>query len=188
MSTGGSRFTRRYTDEQRMAILEAHLIRGLPAIECARRAMAGSLKDGLEPFGRTEKFAYDIIINGRDLFEAENPEALHRATQLALRDAHLANLRALREAKNADPAERARLAKALAETDKARRQANTTPKATAKREAASTREPENNTPEPQSDVLTGLLAHTTNVNTPQSQSDDANTEQNGAGPVRSLAR
>lgn len=118
----GARLTRTYTDQQRQAMLKAVLSDGMGIAEAERAAMNGLL--GLPPFGR-RRFGYPIIYNGRETYETKNEEALEAGTAKALKDAHLANLRALRAlGEDADPAERARVAKALADTHRARGQVN----------------------------------------------------------------
>lgn len=117
----GARFTRIYTDEQREAFLRAILVDGMGVREAMRAAREGRL--GIPAFtGRGEFWGYTLRDTHREKFEATNDDAIERGTREALRKAHLANLKALRElGDDADPAERSRLAKALAESDKARK-------------------------------------------------------------------
>lgn len=121
MDMSSARFTRRYTDEQKRAMLEAHILQGLSVAECMRRARAGTLKPGMAPFGSAGRFAYDMIAKARETFEATNEEALAAGTEKALKEAHIANLKALRSLpEDCDPEKRARTAKALADTQRAR--------------------------------------------------------------------
>jgi hypothetical protein len=111
------RDSRRFTDVQVQAIMRAHLIDGYIVSDVWRMAKAGEL--GLPAFEPDRRYIYQLIKNNRDQFEASNPEALAAATTKALAMAHKANLDALRNLpKTADPGERARLAKALADTQR----------------------------------------------------------------------
>ena len=148
----GARLTRIYTDPQRQAMLKAHLVDGMSIADAERAAMAGRL--GLPPFGR-RRFGYNIIREGRETFEAKNDEALEAGTAKALRDAQLANLKALRGLPvDADPEKRARLAKALADAQRARGPVVSRAKAKAKAGAVEAETPR--TPQPP-DVLGELV-------------------------------
>lgn len=117
MAENRSRFRLRYTQAQKDAILKAVLLDGLYVAEAIRRAARGELDVAAFTIG---DYAYDIVKNGRDDFEGRNDEALEHGTREALKGAHRANLRALRALTDqADPAERARVAKAVAETQRA---------------------------------------------------------------------
>jgi hypothetical protein len=109
------RDSKRYNEAQVEAIMRAHIIDGHIVSEVWRMAERGEL--GVPAFKPDRRYMYQLIKNNRDAFEASNPEALAAATTKALAMAHKANLDALRNlGADTDPAERARLAKALAET------------------------------------------------------------------------
>jgi hypothetical protein len=68
-------------------------------------------------FDPGRRYIYSLIKNNRDQFEASNPDALAASTTKALAMAHKANLDALRNlGADTDPAERARVAKAVADS------------------------------------------------------------------------
>jgi hypothetical protein len=109
------RDSRRYNDAQIEAIMRAHLIDGHIVSEVWRMASRGEL--GVPAFEPDRRYIYQLIKHNRDAFEASNPDALRRSTEKALAKAHMANLRALQTlGTDADPAERARVAKAVADT------------------------------------------------------------------------
>lgn len=180
MATNGSaRLTRTYTDEQRQAVLEAHLVEGLSMAETERRAIAGTLRPDLGPFGRP-RFIYTVISKGRERYEAENETALDSGAGAELRRlTRLALAKARELGPDSDPAEIARRAKALADTHRALRGAGTKPKA-----RASDREPENHDAEPatpEQNTLTSLL-------TAAKAKPRAKPRENAPKPVVSLAR
>lgn len=186
-----ARLTKTYTDQQRQAVLHAHLVEGLSIAETERLAMAGKLGDGLEPFGRP-RFGYSIVSHGRETYEAQNPDALDSGSNAELkRLTRLALAKARELDSTSDVAEIARRAKALAETHRALRGAETKQRAT-KREKPSDREAEKTgepTPQSQADVLaqlTGLADQRHTAPTEAYTEDEAGEE--ARGPVRSLAR
>jgi hypothetical protein len=131
-SSNVARFTRKINDAQKEAILAAHFRDGIRGAEIMRMAERGQLAGG--PFG-LGRYVYEILETGREQWEAKDDQALADGTRKALREAHQANLKALRATKAADPAERARMAKATAESFKAMQAVNgkpaTRPKPTA---------------------------------------------------------
>lgn len=170
MATNGSaRLTRSYTDAQRRAVLEAHLIDGLSMAETERQAIAGTLRPDIGPFGRP-RFVYSVIAKGREQYEASNAQALDSgATGELERLTRLALARARELDKTADPAEIARRAKALAETHKALR--GSTQSSKAAKPKASNREPQTETTaQSQPDTLAQLVGL---ANTPSTQRDAA---------------
>lgn len=113
----GPRDTKRYTEQQIQALMHSMLIAGHTPAQTVRLAAAGQL--GIPAFQVDGRYIYQLRDNNRDTFEAENPEALAKATQQALIKAHKLNLDALRTlANDADPAERTRLAKSVADTQR----------------------------------------------------------------------
>lgn len=86
MGPNQARFTRRYTHEQQLALLEAVLIDGMRVSEAIRKAREGGLKD--TPACDWGSYAYKIIKRERDTFEVESPLALRRAIDVELH--HLA--------------------------------------------------------------------------------------------------
>jgi hypothetical protein len=191
------RFIKRYTDEQKDALLHAVLIDNVSVAEAVRRATRGEL--GVASFTFNLQYAYQVIKTGREDFEARNPEALGLATARELQRAHHANLRALRGLKeDADPGERARLAKHVAETWRAmgsggakpkrgERPSTNTPKTESERDHVLERllnhghKPNPDVPQPTSHVNTGVAA----TNTTSQPEDEG---ENGRGPVRSRAQ
>lgn len=184
-NTGSARFTRRWTNEQIDAYLEAVLLEGQDQAAAMRAAMAGTLKTGLAPFGHLSKrgklvFGYDIVKRHSDAFVDRNPRADAIDTEALLRKAHQANKRALRDlATDADPAERVRLMKAVAEGEKTLPRTHGEPKP-----KASPREPEKHGAEPDG-TLGELVAL---ANTTHSTDTKTETEDRARGPVRSVAR
>lgn len=131
-ATGAARFTRRLTDKQRDAILRAVLIDGHSVAETIRMANDGRL--GVPAF-KLGTYAYDIVRDGRETFEASNEEALSRAIELEMRGAEtdaLANVRAIRKALKRDGTgdtdQLRRHVANLAGIRKARREAGALPK------------------------------------------------------------
>lgn len=147
------RDSKRYTDKQIQAIMHAWLMDGKARADIVRLAATGELGD-LPAFHIDERYIYQLTANNRDQFEAENPEALARTTYRDLAQAHRLNLQALRAlAKtDADPTERSRVAKAVAETAKA---LNATNKPTRIKPQAN--EPETPTTPPIDPTLQSLL-------------------------------
>lgn len=187
-NSGGARLTKHYTREQVDALLDAVLVQGISQAEVERRAMAGTLKEGLAPFGRP-RFIYQLIRRGRDQFEAGNDDALDSGHGRELKRLYLLALKKARSLdEKADVAEIARHAKAVGEAHKALRGAETKPRAPKAKPSASDREPET-TPQSQEDVLASLRAL---VNTPNQPSGNVNTpavaQGEAGGPVPSLAR
>lgn len=186
----GARLTRQYTDEEVNALLHAVLVDGLRQSEAERRAIAGTLKPGLAPFGRP-RFAYPLIRRGRERFEATNDQALDSGAGTELkRLTRLALAKARELDKDSDPAEIARRAKALAETHKALRGAEGKTRAPTNQKARdSERVNETETKaQSQADVLAQLsqlaAQRDTASTTPITQDSGVNE---GRGPVPSLA-
>lgn len=193
---GAARYTAHYTEAERNAYLEAVITLGIkPETEVMRRAVAGTLKAGVGPFGKANKsgklvFGYSITELYGEAYIARNP-ALQaedtRATIAALHEANKREAKAIAESDTATMADRTKAAKELAESMKAL--ASIQPRDNAREKPqASAREPENQGAEPDGQ-LAGLLAlvNTSNtpsapVNTPAAQQDEAR------GPVRSVAR
>jgi hypothetical protein len=95
--------------------MRAHLIDGHIISDVWRMAQRGEL--GVPAFQPDRRYMYQLVKNNRDQFEASNPDALRRSTEKALAKAHMANLKALETlGTDTDPAERARVAKAVADT------------------------------------------------------------------------
>jgi hypothetical protein len=112
-----SRDSKRRTEAEIQAIMRAHIIDGHIVSNVWRMAMAGEL--GVPAFDPGRRYIYSLIKNNRDSFEAQNPDALQASTTKALALAHKANLDALRAlAKDTDPQERARIAKAVSDSAK----------------------------------------------------------------------
>jgi hypothetical protein len=129
-----SRFTKRYTAQHKDAILQAVLMDGHSVQEAIRRARAGQL--GIPAF-EIGNYAYDIVRDGREAYEARNDTALDHAIDEALRADAVAALkhdRALRarfkQDGTADPEALKRSAVAMAGIKKARREATTRDKTT----------------------------------------------------------
>lgn len=154
-STSAARFTRHFTDAQKNAFLTAVLVNGHTIAAARRMAKAGQL--GVPAF-EIGTYAYRLVDRSRDSFEAINDDALAKSTRDELKRLHrlaLAKSRTL--AKTTDVAEIARVAKALAETERAlntnaKKQA--APKTSAK--PATANEP---TPDTGANVVASLLDH-----------------------------
>lgn len=115
MTQGAARYTTRYTDTQKDAIVKNVVLNGETVAESVRKASRGEL--GMAAFSLNLQYAYEVVNARREAFEGENDEVLRRVTAKALKQAHAANLKALRALHaDADPAERARLAKAVSST------------------------------------------------------------------------
>jgi hypothetical protein len=120
------RFIHRFSDEQKDAILKARLVDRLRVPEIQRRARDGQL--GVPAF-EIGDYAYQVIKRGQADYEERNDDALAQSTADTLKAAHRANLKALRGlGDDADPGERARLAKHVAETWRAMGAAGAKPK------------------------------------------------------------
>ena len=153
------------------------LVEGHTVADTIRRANAGQLGMPAFDIGR---YAYQLVRDGRDQYEAEHEDALHRGIDdelKALEIAALSHARAIRRRFKGDgsdsPEALAKAAQALSATKKARRDANTAknaakPKATPVQTGANTKA---------ADVLGDLLAKTGTVRS-----------NGGAGPVASVAR
>lgn len=159
-NTAQARHTTRLTQAQKDALLKAHLLDGVNVRECQRMARRGELDTPAFEIG---DYAYDVIKHGRESFEERHPEALAKSTRAAIRRLHKRNLAKARALDGStDPAENARVAKALAETYKAVQATEARPNAHAKAKA----EPGyNQGPEPSDapktdDPLSNLLAMT----------------------------
>jgi hypothetical protein len=132
MATGASRFTRRYTDQQKDALLRAVCIDRMTVAAAVRAAEAGEL--GIPAYTVNRLYAYSLIKDGRDQFEAGNEQALAVAIEHELKGAEidaLANIRAIRRALKAGEGDTAKLAQAtrdLATITRARRETSKTPK------------------------------------------------------------
>lgn len=166
--TNSSRFTTTYTQEQKDALLSAVILRGMAVTDAMQKAGTGEL--GVPAF-KIGRYAYDIIRDGRESFEARNDEALEAALQAELRYdamAALAHNRALQKAFKRDGTGDIdglrRSAQALSAIVKARREAQTTTKTPKSKPAAVQTNGQNDATEPnaarntQTDVLAGLIA------------------------------
>jgi hypothetical protein len=113
------RDSKRHTEAQIQAIMQSVAIDGNTPAETWRMAGRGEL--GVPAFHVDQRYIYQLIKRHRDAFESQNPEALARTTYADLALAHKLNLRALEAlaTPEADPTERSRVAKAVAESAKA---------------------------------------------------------------------
>lgn len=96
-NSGAARFTTRYTDDQKQAILRAVLIDGHTVAQAIVMAGVGEL--GVPAFA-IGVYAYDVVKKGRDAFEAEHDDALTAAIEHELKGAEidaLATIRAIRK-------------------------------------------------------------------------------------------
>lgn len=111
-------FQKRFTTDQKNALLAAVLIDGHSIAEATRMAERGDLP--CKAYVISKWYAYHVVKQHRERFELEHPEATARSTTNELRRLHGLNLKKARDlAETADPGEIARVAKALAETQKA---------------------------------------------------------------------
>lgn len=174
-----ARFIKRYTDQQKDALLKAVLVDGLTVAEATRRAPQGRL--GIEPFTVNRLYAYDIVNGGREGYEERNPEALELATTHELRRLHRLNLKRSRGLnETSDPDEVKRVAMALAATQRA---LGPQGKPTRARGESTTQptEPTEKSESQSADVLSQLLSHgetprkakNADVSQSASQDDDA---------------
>lgn len=148
-TNSAARFTRRYTDAQKQALLRAVVLDGHTVAEARKMARNGTL--GVPAF-ELSTTAYTIVRDNREQLEASNETALALAIQRELHDAELdalAHLRATRQSFKRDasgnPEPMRRATQALTAIQKARRDAQ---KPGAKpKPAANTQTPEpTNTP------------------------------------------
>jgi hypothetical protein len=105
MSQSGPRFTRRYNDAQKAALLKAVLSDGISTAEAVRRAASGDL--GVPAFKLDKVYAYQLVGKGREAFEAQNPEALRLSIDrqiVAMARKALKMARALEKQQDPDPA------------------------------------------------------------------------------------
>jgi hypothetical protein len=160
--SGAARFTTRYTEAQKQAILHAVLIGQMTVAQAIEAAKAGEL--GVPAF-HIGAYAYDIVKKGRDQFEAQHDDALTLAVEAELRGAELdalATIRAIRRTfKRGEANDTTRLAQAtrdLAQIRKAHKDTlvQTTPRA--KAAPVQTNEPQR----ANDDTLTTLLNHAPN--------------------------
>jgi hypothetical protein len=124
-STGAARFTAHFTDAQKEAIMRAVLVEGMTVADAMRGAAAGTLGVPAFTIGR---YAYDLVKDGRERYEANNDSALHHSIDVemkALEIAALKHARATRARLKGDgsdsPDAIAKAAKALSDTRRARR-------------------------------------------------------------------
>lgn len=94
MASGQARFTKRYSDAEKDALMRAVLVDGVIVAEAVRRAPQGRL--GVPAFHLDLQYAYQLVKNGRERFESANPDALRGAI-----DQHLIKLaaKALKQAR-----------------------------------------------------------------------------------------
>lgn len=188
-TNSGARLTRTYTDQQRRAVLEAHLVDGLSMAETERQAIAGTLRPDLGPFGRP-RFVYSVIAKGREQFEATNAEALDSGSTNELqRLTRLALARARELDKDSDPAEIARRAKALADTHRALRGAEgkTRPSQQPKARDNASENTNETKAQSQADVLAQLSQLANERNTAPETTNTQDSGQDGS-LTRSLTR
>lgn len=125
-TTGPARFTRRFTDAQKDALLRAHLVGGHTVGEVIGMANAGQLD---VPAFEIGAYAYDIIRDGREGYEERNDDALTLAVATELRLAEndaLGHIRAIRRSfkrGESDPDALTKATKALSAIRRARREA-----------------------------------------------------------------
>lgn len=193
-SKGAARFTTAYTQEQRDALLRAVIIDGHTVRNAIDMANTGQL--GVPAFG-IGRYAYDLVRDGREAFEARNDDALESALTAELKHnaiAALANNRALRRQLKADGRDDVdalrRNAQAIAAIQKARR--DTEPRAKAKPAPVQTN-PTTDAPEPKTaDVLQGLLAKqqakpSAGARFARSRPDETDSQQRARGRVASTS-
>lgn len=156
-NTSSARFTVNCTEAQKQAILKASILEGHKLSDVRRMAEAGQLD---VPAFKIGPGIYDLVRRNRDTFEAQNYEALAASTRTELQRLHRLNMADSRRlGKTTDPAERARVAKALAETHKAL--STNTPRPGTKRtsdNAAQNNDTTNNTATKVDETLTNLVA------------------------------
>jgi len=158
-STGRARFTAHFTDAQKEAIMRSALVEGRTVADTIRAAKAGELGMPAFDIGR---YAYQLVRDGRDRYEGQNDEALHRSIDdelHALEIAALSHARAIRRRLKGDgtdnPDSIAKAAQGLSATRKARREANSAQKGAKPKATPGYNQP----PErPKDDPLTNLLA------------------------------
>lgn len=164
MASGAARFTRRYTQAQKDALIRAVCLERVTVAEAVRMAERGDL--GMPAFKMQREYAYELVSKGREAFEASNETALGQTgddlLRLAEHDAvaHLRRVRAqLKRDGTDDPTRLVKATQALSGVRKARREANTGFKPTAQGTAQS--QTEANTPSTEDKTLSTLLAHAT---------------------------
>jgi hypothetical protein len=152
MPTGQARFTKRYTTEQKHALMHAVLVDKITTAEACRRAPHGRL--GVEAFTIDPGYADSLISKGRVAFEAATPEALRTAIDgqlIKLAAKALKQARALEAQDVADPDQIRTAIKALKEAKTGLAAPVAKPKVP---QAPGSEEPA----KPGADVLSGLLA------------------------------
>lgn len=155
MTHGAARFTKRYTEAEKDAILHAVLIDNQTVAKTITDAADGKLN--VPAFTVNRQYAYQIVKDNREAYEARNPEALRQAidnelTTLAAKA--LAQARTLAKAEMADPDLLRRTVQALKAAQSALAKPATPPKNTPQSQTAPMNTP--TTP----DVLAGLLDST----------------------------
>jgi hypothetical protein len=155
MGKNAARITKQFTEPQIQAIMRSVALEGNTPAQTQRMAELGDL--GVPAFTIDKRYIYQLIKRNRDQFESQNPEAMALATHQALAEIHRLNLSdARRVNRTTDPAERSRIAKAVADSAKALGQA---PKIDAPKPNAPVNKGETETAQPVNtpDVLHGLL-------------------------------
>jgi hypothetical protein len=175
MGKNAARITKQFTEPQIQAIMRSVALEGNTPAQTQRMAELGDL--GVPAFTIDKRYIYQLIKRNRDQFESQNPEAMALATHQALAEIHRLNLSdARRVNRTTDPAERSRIAKAVAESAKALAQAPKTSQTNAPKPNA----PDLNQPEPVNtpDVLHGLL----NTTVRGAKSGSVSRASNGSAP------
>lgn len=160
-STGRARFTAHFTDAQKEAVIRAVAVEGHTVADVIRKARAGEL--GLPAFD-IGRYAYQLVRDGRERYEADHDDALHAGIDRelkALEIAALAHARAVRARLKGDgtdsPDAIAKAAQGLSATRKARRDTQgAAGKPKAKQSAVQT-DNTNGAAKPNGDPLSNLL-------------------------------
>lgn len=170
----GPRDSKRYSEAQIQAMLKAHIIDGHKGSEVVRMAAAGTL--GIPAFTIDKRYVYQVLNKNREAFELDHPDVLAKSTQDELKRLHVANLRASRAlAKDTDPQERARIAKALADTGRAFN-ASITRTATPNNTPPGPATPEGTTASVVTDLLTRTKQGQRAGSQPRAQTGDASSD------------
>jgi hypothetical protein len=159
---GSSRFTQRFTETQKNALLRAVLADGHTVAQARKMARAGQLDAPAFDIGT---YAYKLIAAGRDQFEANNEDALNRALADELKGAELDGLATIRAIRHTfkrdgtgDTTLLAKAARDLAQIRKARKDASVQTARPRAKAAAYTGEAEPVNTANQPNVVADLLA------------------------------
>lgn len=74
MANNAARFTKRYTDAEKQAILRSVIVERQSVVQTVRKAAAGEL--GVPAFDLNKTYAYEIVKREREAYEAQNTDAL----------------------------------------------------------------------------------------------------------------